>query len=216
MISNLLRKLYGKKKDGGVGFTSNALNNSLRKAPSGWMTSFGIWKFVRGVVKYYSNTQVGVGSGQPGDDSSYEIIGRITAIIYDYMTVDFPDVLNEIQRDNKETHGNHRPPYIREGKIISPRMIISSLLGNEAHVDAGDKGRSAVVWVAENPDDTVHDWQFILQTLRTHEQGKIWDTITVQLFHGIVIIYDGRAVRHATSLPDADTCNKWGVFHGSI
>ena len=151
------------------------------------------------------------------DDGCFDVATRRYGIIRrDFTSGRTKQImLKQIQTDNKQTHGNHRPPYIRERKIISPRIIISSLFGNEAHVDAGDKGKSAVVWVAENPDDPVDDWHFILQTLRTHEHGKVRDTITVQLFHGIVIIYDGRAVRHATSLPHPDSSNKWGVFHGS-
>ena len=90
------------------------------------------------------------------------------------------------------------------------------MLGNEAHVDAGDKGISVVAWVAEDPDESTEDWRFVLQALRTCEHGKQRDTISVQLQHGIIMIYDGRAVRHATSVPNLDGSMKRESFHGSI
>ena len=212
-LSELLKILYRSKKDGGIGFSKSDLNNSQRKSPIGWMTSFGIRQFVNGVVQYYRNTAK---NETHNGMSSYSIIGRITAIIYDFLKHTYPGVVEEIQKDNKPTHGDHRPPYIQEGKIISPRIIISNLLGNEAHVDAGDKGISVVAWVAEDPDESTEDWRFVLQALRTCEHGKQRDTISVQLQHGIIMIYDGRAVRHATSVPNLDGSMKWGIFHGSI
>ena len=108
------------------------------------------------------------------------------------------------------------PPYaVESGKFVSPRMIISSRLGNEAHIDFGDNGVSFVVWLAEDPTEDVDDWRFVMQNLRTDVDGSVRDTTTIQLFHGIVMVYDGRCIHHATSIPVYERGNKWGVFHGS-
>ena len=56
-----------------------------------------------------------------------------------------------IQHDNEGKYKGAWAPYIHDDKRISPRIILSSLLGNEAHVDFKDQGLSVVVWLAEYP-----------------------------------------------------------------
>ena len=50
------------------------------------------------------------------------------------------------------------------------------------------------------------------QSRRIHIWGR---DETVQLFHGIVIIYDGKDIRHATSIPFDKRYTRFGIFHGS-
>ena len=55
-----------------------------------------------------------------------------------------------------------------------------------------------------------------MQNLRTDVDGSVRNTNTIQLFHGIVMVYDGRRIHHATSIPESNRGNLWGVFHGSL
>ena len=79
-LADLLKELYVGKSDGGIGFKSKDLNNSMRDNPLGWMTSFGILDFVKGVVTHYKNTDDDVICG---GRSSYEILGNMTAAVYE-------------------------------------------------------------------------------------------------------------------------------------
>ena len=173
------------------------------------MTTFGI--FPDGTK--YANTRE---DRKRGRMSSYDMLEDIEVLLYDCLASEYPEVLKLIQDDNEESYDGRRPPYVRKGKMIAPRIIVSSLLGNEAHIDFKDKGLSFVVWLSEKPENEVDDWRFILQSLRTDVDGCERDTTSVQLCHGIVMIYDGRFIRHATSIPDASRGNRFGVFHGSI
>ena len=113
----------------------------------------------------------------------------------------------------------NRPLYIGEEDMISPRIVISWQLGNEPHTDPKDNGLSVVVWVVAldeiDLNEVPRDWRFNIQNVRTTEGNKQRDGISVQLCHGIVIIYDGKKVRHATSIPLDKRYTRFGVFHGS-
>ena len=97
--------------------------------------------------------------------------------------------------------------------------MFSCQLGNEPHVDPKDNGVSVVVWVVSvndtNLDEVPSDWRFILQNLRTNVDGVQRDGVSIQLFHGIVIVYDGKKIRHATSIPLDNRYRRYGIFHGS-
>jgi len=211
-IRDFFITMYDTKRGGcGVGFTAGALMNTGNnsKSPRGRMTTFGI--FPDGTK--YANTRE---DRKRGRMSSYDMLEDIEVLLYDCLASEYPEVLKLIQDDNEESYDGRRPPYVRKGKMIAPRIIVSSLLGNEAHIDFKDKGLSFVVWLSEKPENEVDDWRFILQSLRTDVDGCERDTTSVQLCHGIVMIYDGRFIRHATSIPDASRGNRFGVFHGSI
>ena len=138
-------------------------------------------------------------------------------MICGWLKRNYPGILDEIQDDNCNYYGN-RPLYIGEEDMISPRIVISWQLGNEPHVDPKDNGLSVVVWVVAldeiDLNEVPRDWRFIIQNVRTTEGNKQRDGISVQLCHGIVIIYDGKKVRHATSIPLDKQYTRFGVFHG--
>jgi len=201
----LLKCLYitGKRSKGGVGFSKNDLSNTgnNRSKAFGLMTSFGYKDM--GIL-YANSREDCVKEG----NSSYRILGEIEGIIFDFLQTEYPEVLKAILADNKHKFKDSVPPYaVESGKFVSPRMIISSRLGNEAHIDFGDNGLSFVVWLAEDPTEDVGDWKFIMQNLRTDVDGSVRDTTTIQLFDGIVMVYDGRYIHHATSIPESNRGN---------
>ena len=86
-------------------------------------------------------------------------------------------------------------------------------------MDPKDNGVSVVVWVVSldniDLDEVPSDWRFIIQNLRTIVNGEQRVGVSIRLFHGIVIIYDGKKIRHATSVPLNERYTCYGVFHGS-
>ena len=81
-----------------MGFSLKDLDNSRHDIPLGLMTSLEFWKFIDGVITQYNNTKVDViYDGR----LSYEIMGNITAVIYDYLKSEYPDILSYIQHDNE-------------------------------------------------------------------------------------------------------------------
>eukprot|EP00816_Leptocylindrus_hargravesii_P001797 CAMPEP_0196808426 /NCGR_PEP_ID=MMETSP1362-20130617/8410_1 /TAXON_ID=163516 /ORGANISM="Leptocylindrus danicus, Strain CCMP1856" /LENGTH=390 /DNA_ID=CAMNT_0042182765 /DNA_START=287 /DNA_END=1459 /DNA_ORIENTATION=+ len=188
-LRDLLRILYttGKRSSGGVGFTKTDVSNTgnNRSKSVGLMSSFGY----KDVGILYANS---LADSVKEGNSSYSILGEIEDIIFDFLQSEYPDVLRDILADNRAKFEDGMPPYaVESGKFVSPRMIISSRLGNEAHIDFGDNGVAFVVWLAEDPTEDVDDWRFVMQNLRTDVDGSVRDTTTIQLFHGIVMVYDG-------------------------
>ena len=143
---------------------------------------------------------------------------EIDVLICTLLKATYPYILNEIQSANCNYHGN-RPSYIGEEEMLSPRIVVSWQLGNESDVDPKDNKLSVVVLVVVlneiDMNEVPRDWRFVLQNLRTTDGDKQRDGVSVQLFHGIVIIFDGKKVRHATTIPLDERYTRFGVFHGS-
>ena len=103
--------------------------------------------------------------------------------------------------------------------MILLRIVVSWQLGNEPFVDPKDNGLSVVVWVVVLNEIDMNEvpqyWRFVLQNLRTTEGDKQHDGVSVHLSHGIVIIYDGKKVRHTTTIPLDERYTRFGVFHVS-
>jgi len=210
-MRDILVCLYDTKRGGnGVGLSKAAFYNtgSNRVSPRGRMGIFGLKKD----GSHYVHSEEDL---RKNGVSLFNLLEELEELLHDWMVDNCPDVLSEIQKDNEPTHQGNQPKYIRKGKMISPRMILSSLLGNEVHVDPDDKGLSIVVWLAENPEESTDDWHFILQSLQTTIGESTKDSTLIQLCHGIVMIYDGRYIRHGTTIPNSRRGNKFGFFHGS-
>ena len=149
----------------------------------------------------------------------YAYLKDIELLITTWLKDRFPHILADMQTDNANYHGA-RPDYIDDDEeYIAPRIVFSWQLGNEPHVDPKDNGVSVVVWVVSlndtDLDEVPSDWRFILQNLRTNVDGVQRDGVLIQLFHGIVIVYDGKRIRHATSVPLDERYTRYGIFHGS-
>ena len=183
--------------------------------PRGRMTSFGLRELLEGGGAAYVNTLLNY-FGARGNLFAY--LREIEMTLCQWLKVKYPDVLVGIQSDNRNYHGC-LPPYIDDEEVISPRVVISWQLGNEPHVDPKDNGVSVVVWVVSldniDLDEVPSDWRFIIQNLRTTVNGEQRDGVSIQLFHSIVIKYDGNKIRHATSVPLDERYTRYGVFHGS-
>ena len=92
--------------------------------------------------------------------------------------------------------------------MVSPRVVISWQLANEPHKDPNDNGLSVVFWVVGSDDlrkVNKDNWRFDFQNLSTGTGNAQRDTMTIPLFHGIVIIYDVKRIRHAATTTLSNT-----------
>eukprot|EP00816_Leptocylindrus_hargravesii_P001650 CAMPEP_0196803726 /NCGR_PEP_ID=MMETSP1362-20130617/3204_1 /TAXON_ID=163516 /ORGANISM="Leptocylindrus danicus, Strain CCMP1856" /LENGTH=379 /DNA_ID=CAMNT_0042175525 /DNA_START=453 /DNA_END=1592 /DNA_ORIENTATION=+ len=218
-MATLLSKLYSIGGDNtGLGLDIKHFCNSHKmrgRPPRGFMTSFGLLSIIEGgLASLYNNTKVNV---ENGDDVLFDILGEMEAILHDWLEENHPDILRQLKKDNEKYYGNV-PPYADEGRMISPRVVISWMLGNEPHRDPKDNGLSIVLWVVGKDDIqkvSQDNWRFVFQNLSTGTGNERRDTTSIPLFHGIIIIYDGKKIRHATTVSLTNMVNKFGIFHGS-
>ena len=76
-------------------------------------------------------------------------------------------------------------------------MDISKDLGNEPHFDVNDAGPGISIWLMECPEKKHEDWYFLLPNCSV--QGS--KGVAIKLYHGTIIEWDGRKVKHCTAHP---------------
>jgi hypothetical protein len=95
-------------------------------------------------------------------------------------------------------------------KAPSCSQDVSCNLGNSSHYDIGDGSVGCSVWVEAIPGNA-KNWYFVLPNLLIKNEGKTYNGIAIRLYHGVGIAWDGRVVRHGTSITEVDTKNN-GCF----
>lgn len=74
---------------------------------------------------------------------------------------------------------------------------ISQDLCNAEHLDVNDGGIGVSMWVEKVPGNS-DNWYLLLPSTHSVNNQR---PIAIQLFHGIVISWDGRVIRHGSSRP---------------
>jgi hypothetical protein len=81
-------------------------------------------------------------------------------------------------------------------------LVISKNLGNESHTDL-DFSKSVAIWHELDPTKQSGNWYFLLphvQLQRKDKTGYIRKPVAIRLSHGTVMEWDGRLLRHCTSI----------------
>ena len=109
-----------------------------------------------------------------------------------------PEVLKDIQE-------------AEQGKSIflTKSTVLSKNLGNSSHYDINDKSMSFAIW-AEEIVGKANNWYFVLPNVTN---GKNLG-VAIELFYGAAISWDGRVLRHCTSVTDVGLDNN--VYSGFI
>jgi hypothetical protein len=108
----------------------------------------------------------------------------------------------------------NRIPVEAMGGDSSPScsMAISTNLGNASHYDVADGSVGYSVWVELVPG-TASNWFFVLPNVMVKREGKTYNGVAIQLFHGASIAWDGRIIRHGTTITQpngtANRCMGW-------
>jgi hypothetical protein len=123
----------------------------------------------------------------------------------------FSTALDSITR--AEQDGTQCPPLPEMGGRNGPGscIMISKNLGNSAHIDYQDDSLSLAVWVEETVG-CASNWWFILPNVRLN--GK--SGVAIRLFHGAAISWNGKLIRHCTSITETgENNNVYGCMFGS-
>ena len=69
------------------------------------------------------------------------------------------------------------------------------------HLESGDGSQSVSVWSESKPGQAT-SWYFVFPNFRCSKDGRVYHGLVVKPCHGAAISWDGRLVRHCTSIPD--------------
>ena len=70
---------------------------------------------------------------------------------------------------------------------------------NATHYDASDASVCFVIWTETSPN-TTEGWYFVLPNVLIKKDDRSYMGLCIRLFHGVSIMWDGRIIRHGTSL----------------
>lgn len=135
-------------------------------------------------------------------------------------SVVFPDVLSVIQ--DTEGDAGVRPAAVMAGDVKGNRVggsiDMSVDLANASHFDSNDASQGFSVWTEEMPG-VADNWYFVMPNLHgVSVDGRAFEGVAIKLRHGTAISWDGRLIRHCTSLsrPDGVGTNVVGSGKGSL
>jgi hypothetical protein len=99
-----------------------------------------------------------------------------------------------------------RVPIKEMGGSSSPscRIITSYNLGNASHYDVGDASVCYSIWCELEPGSATN-WFFVLPNVLVKYGGETYHGVVITLFHGVGISWDGRMIRHGTSITNTGT-----------
>jgi hypothetical protein len=91
-------------------------------------------------------------------------------------------------------------------------MIITKDLANSGHFDTSDRSRSVAIWTEKKPG-LAENWYFVLPDVEVNGSRGL----LIRLFHGAVVAWDGRVVRHCTSVTASGADNNvYSCFFSSL
>jgi hypothetical protein len=85
-------------------------------------------------------------------------------------------------------------------------------LGNASHVDVMDGSAGMSMWTELRPV-TAKNWYFVLPNLIVTHDGTDHVGVVIKLDHGTAIWWDGRLIRHCTSVTDVNRGDVEGENH---
>jgi len=97
----------------------------------------------------------------------------------------------------------------REG--VTGTGVVSCDLGNESHYDSGDNGKSISLWV-ERRVGTTKDWSLCFPDMKVDYRDKTHRGLRIQLSDGAVVEWDGRRMKHFTTVTDVGKGNMVNGF----
>jgi hypothetical protein len=159
----------------------------------------------------YRSKAKGVLYKQTRDGRTAGAMKQVSDGVVRYMSQHYEGVLADIKKAEK---GGAPAPALHEmGGLNGPggTIMLSRNLGNSAHYDFADRSHSFAIWV-EKIFGQAGNWYFILPNVSVNgSKGAV-----IRLRHGTAISWDGRKIRHCTSVTDVGEGNDvFGCMFGS-
>ena len=100
---------------------------------------------------------------------------------------------------------------------VSHTMDVSVDLSNASHYDVNDASQSFSIWTEDFPY-TTSNWYFVLPNVygKKSPNGRTYNGVAIKLTHGTLISWDGRLIRHCTSVMQRrEGGHVYGTFFGA-
>jgi hypothetical protein len=128
------------------------------------------------------------------------LLAKINAKSAEYARSVFHSILPTMK--HIETQAGRSPSTVMGGDFSpSCSMDISCNLANSSHYDVGDGSVGYSIWIEKKPGDA-SNWYFVLPNILVEYKQKTYNGIAIKLHHGISIAWDGRVIRHGTSVTE--------------
>jgi hypothetical protein len=116
----------------------------------------------------------------------------------------------ELQRRSRNKRTKKWLPEMGGTFGAGNNLVISTNLGNSSHYDL-DASRSFSLWSEDEPGNATN-WYFVMPNCSVDGSSGV----LIRLFHGAAISWDGRVIRHCTSVVQkSQTNNVYGAWVGS-
>ena len=130
-------------------------------------------------------------------------------------SVSIPAVLRVIQDFEADSGMKHVGGMVGDGGTChaAQSMDLSINLANATHYDVNDASQGFSIWTEDNPN-TTKDWYFVLPNMTGKFPGtnRKYNGIAIKLSDGVLIGWDGRLIRHGTSMVRSRVGNIYGTF----
>lgn len=127
--------------------------------------------------------------------------------------VTIPTVLRVIQDFENDSGMQHVGGM--DGGIcrVTLSMDLSINLANSTHYDVNDASQGFTIWTEDCPG-TTGGWYFVLPNMKGKFPGtdREYNGIAIKLSDGVLIGWDGRLIRHGTSMVGSQVGNIHGTF----
>ena len=126
------------------------------------------------------------------------VLNNVCWMTRSYLELCFPEILHQILQCEREA--GIVPHELMGGTGgVSSCMVVSVNLGNASHYDNGDLSHGVAIWTELKPG-MAKNWYFILpNVLIPNSNGRCG--VAIKLHHGCAISWDGRYIRHCSSVP---------------
>ena len=130
-------------------------------------------------------------------------------------SVTIPAALRVMQDFENDSGMHHVPGMDGDGGLcrVTHTMDLSINLANSSHVDVNDATQGFTIWTEDHPG-TTEEWYFVLPNLTGKYPGtdRNYNGIAIKLTDGVLIGWDGRLIRHGTSMVGSRVGNAYGNF----
>lgn len=96
---------------------------------------------------------------------------------------------------------------------VTHTLDLSVNLSNASHYDVNDASQGFSIWTEDEPG-TTKNWYFVLPNLvgTFPDSDREYKGIAIKLSHGVLVSWDGRLIRHCTSVKTRHAGNFFGTF----
>ena len=127
----------------------------------------------------------------------------------------FPGVVTTI-RSLEESLGVCPPAYLGGEEGISSCMALTKNLMNATHYDVNDGSVCFAIWQELIPS-MASGWRFVLPNVVIRYNDETYNGVAINLSHGTSICWDGRQIRHGTTIHDigSEDNRTMGYWYGA-